>query len=452
MSLIDEEETNEILSLFKENTKSKNEQYKKVKIIKILRGMSMKPGKFKGSNPFEFVIKRHYGEAFKELTEKQFFYFINDSGLKVPDYKKLANALLLHPEKTKELLPVMINNQKEGKDVFDLGYKFDTEEEAWDYIKITAMYNDNKNQDFFVSELKNYMDEELLDQIDSIGDEAQSWTVFDLMNKIKADEIPTVALNYAFLNAQKNLKSEYRADLIVTILVALLDHYKSEKEKSSISSTEISISSDENAKLLEDIAENEKKISELEKTINQLKKDSKKIAKEAEAGSKQIAELTETSNLYKEEKEALKKALESNLQIIEIKEKIDQGTINDLKTKYANAEKLELYFKYNFDQESVTPKFAVVTANEAKIAQIIFNEVLFVNIKEIDDENIVDKLKKDIKNIFIRREGLSTTQIKKAKRIAEHIGVETKTIYAGSEKRLIQEISNILGRYDNVAI
>lgn len=447
VDLIDENEADRILEIFHENSKLGSLQFKKTKIRKIFRGMNTKINSFHKMNPFDYIISSNTIPELKTYSEKEFFIIMKDKRTdNIPDYKKLSNAIAYFPDKTQKLLDAMEENIKKQKPVFELEYKFETDEEVEKFLLKTAVYNSEIGFNRFTKNIESLLDDDDREKLKELTVNEENWNVIDFYNRFFDDENlkKSYLCQYAYLTThmdmKKNLKYFFMLDIQSGLLNKCISMFKDmmkNNEELSIDSENTKISSDIQSEMeslkkqiescKKAVKKGEDKNKKLSKKLEEAKKDQAqneisitKLNSKIESKEESIEKLNETIKKYKQETAKLKKGKESA-----------ERELDDMK----------FYEKYNFESdENCAKSFAVIYSSDIRLAKIIFPEILFIQHSKWKEEI---KKEKSIKKIFIKRDGMTSGMVSEIMKYSKVHNIGTQILITISEKELIEKLSCI---------
>jgi hypothetical protein len=425
VNCIDEKEVDSVLKFFKQKQKNGGMAFKKTKIKKILRGQE-NVGKV-GSvslSPFMAVLNRLLVKELNDLSEKAFLMFLAEEPSNIPSYVKLANFIILHPDKFKELQPQIIENlADEERKLFNFGLKFEDDKELKEYM-IQMLKVDNNDRFFrdvpLMMKILKILDSDNKETIGEIND------LYDLYDSIVNSAVgqANFVQEFAYLKDNKDLDEEMTNLLKMKTLLDLCDY---------------------NIDKLPMRNEDNNKFQEIESTIKLIKEENKKIIKSSK-------EITKIHNAEKRDSEKRIKSL-----MVETKEMENELILshNTCRSLSAEVEKLknksliekeeyqfkikeiERYFEDSFEsEENPVCEFGIIFSEiEINLAQKLFTEVKLIHRKNWKEQ--IDSLDK----VYLHRQGISSREISKIKSYCSENNIKNKVISIFNEKDLIEKIS-----------
>lgn len=450
---MDDMEVSRALKQFGEKTRSTNLAFKKTKLVKILRSQTSQTrvrGKPKKSrqNPFEFLIFEQKDDEFENIDENEFFALMNDIKFNnYPNSKKFANALIYFPEKTKQFLPKIYENIQNNREPFQGLFLFDNEEDLVSYLTRTSLFCGDKWQEHMDRYFSFYFNQEDKEKIELAKKETIRWTLKDFYNYINdnKNEISLHIYQYAYLLTHNDVDKSIKHCFIEEIMASLLQSVYKKVDALNKSQEDI-----------EEYQKNIKELNEIKQQVDLLKNENTLLIKELKQKDKQINHIKLESEKKLNEKLAEYNKLKENMECnftkkiehfaeqIKNNERIYNKKLADIQNENEKLKKelneIQLYIEYAFPaNEDRSYEFAVVHCIETKLVSIIYPEVLFINVNEWSER--FRTLPKDIHTIYIVREGLSNRQVGCIQKDAKAQSIETKMIFAGNEKALIENIA-----------
>ncbi|AIY80662.1 hypothetical protein FDB15_14520 [Clostridium botulinum] len=434
LSLIDDREANNILKVLKCNVRLDNLELKKTKIRTMIRTNQSKKLFKENISPFSVIIIRHNIKEWNHLNEKEFLITLNKME-EIPDYVKFANLMMKFPDKKNKYIELINENKNNNKYVFDFDLNFDNKEEIIRYYSKLS-----ENQEDLLKNIDMYshkaVDLGLLQKDNENRKDIINWDIIKLYNELKShspDE--NMFMKYEYIRTHndidKNILNNLYQDILFHLLSIFVDSGADVNKSESLKlKTEID-------KLQNDYKKAEK--DKVEKT-KEYKKEIKTLKQELDLTKSKITELDKMKTeleIYSNKNDSLLK------QMNELKEKnnlLDTQLKNnkkELKFYEKQVNNMQLYYKYNFSQNENNEKiFGVIHSTNINIVKIIFSEVEFI---PIDDWK---KAIKDIKKIYIQREGIPTSELTKIKNYCSKNGIDIiRNISIPDEKSLIEIIS-----------
>jgi hypothetical protein len=437
LELADEAEINRILKGLNESV-GDNLTVSKMKIKKAYnRGQiagNIKGKSRKSIEPFNVIFNKHR-KNFNGLNEKEFFVLMQDKINILSNYEKFANSVIYYPNKTNEYLPIMKENYKNNKPIFDLGYTLDSDEEAANYIIHRSPYSSDKIcKDVIEETVGKYLTTEDIQKIKSYSKQIGGLGIREVYNMVNNNEfdIPTFLVEYIYSLTHERENPELVRIFLIEILTNMAKEYKNKEVVDETSSA----SAEENQQLFALIEQYKSKINELEEECKALKKSKREMLKSNKTHENELKEL--------------------KTQLEEI-EKKKQELIESIKNESANeiskliSEKTKIENELNIIKESIRnighlgkegQIFAFIHSRDVNLAQKIFPEVLFIPSKQFKNANDI-KYIKGIKHLYIQRQGVLSSQIATWEHIGQANNIIIKTVEASCEKEIIEQLARI---------
>lgn len=447
VDLIDENEADRILEIFHENSKLGSLQFKKTKIRKIFRGMNTKINSFHKMNPFDYIISSNTIPELKTYSEKEFFIIMKDKRTdNIPDYKKLSNAIAYFPDKTQKLLDAMEENIKKQKPVFELEYKFETDEEVEKFLLKTAVYNSDIGFNRFTKNIESLLDDDDREKLKELTVNEENWNVIDFYNRFFDDENfkKSYLCQYAYLTTHEDMEKSLKYFFMLDIQSGLLNNCISMFKDMMKNNEELSIDS-ENTKTSPDI-QNEmeslkKQIESYKKTVKKDEDKNKKLSKKLEEAKKDQAQneisITKLNSKIESKEESIEKLNETIKKYKQETAKLKKGK----ESVERELDDMKFYEKYSFEtDENCAKSFAVIYSSDIRLARIIFPEILFIPHSKWKEEI---KNEKGIKKIFIKRDGMTSGMVSEIMKYSKVHNISTQILITISEKELIEKLSYI---------
>lgn len=445
LKVIDNYEASNILKFFGENTTSNDLNFKKMKIRGLLKSNNIRAKRGKKGNQndrFNDMLQRHLITTFKKLNEKEFFYLMNDPRTqKMPDYKKIANAILLFPHKVEELISAFEFNLENKKSLFDLGYNFDTEEEFNEYIFKTAVYSDNDYLHEKASKLEAYINPDDLKSVNIDKTKLNNITLQELYNMVNSKEYAdkSYILLTKYLAAKPKIDLKIKHIILMDILSELVEIKNKELNKAikEIEQLKEGINNcnvEKTNEYKQKISEFNKILFEREEQIKNYKNVLNELTKQQEVYINNIQNLEENLIKVRKVHENEINALKNNIKLVtEDKEQVE------MKLK-----QIENYWEY-FSDKSITGKKHMVVIHALDnlyAAKLIYPEVQFTLITRWQTE-LTGDIMNEIKLIYIMKSGISTKHILAIQKFGQKNGIPVKVGYKPNEKALIEDIAII---------
>lgn len=451
LKLLDNEATDNLLKAFNENVKLNNLEFKKIKLMKILRGApsNRKKPKIK-MNPFEFAIYQCVNESFKTYNAYELFQmFSEDVQELIPNYTKIANALFYHEKETKENLDKIIENYTNEETLFKNIVNFSSIEEVEEFLM-----KDEKCvlaiKDLLIGYiLKNITEEEkLILDSGNLKNIMKEWTLVHYYNNFieLSKEFPIYLIQLEYLSLNKNkteIENGIAMDMLFNYNNLNKNQYNQQKEEilnrllEEIKS-KANLLSQQNIQLIKDNKGYNNKFIKFEKEIaakeDKIDNYEKRLVKEVNENKKLEDSLSEDKNLIeklrinnKDTKEEIKILKNKNLEFMKKIEHMD--SYFECSCSYADNEKTE--------------KFIIITSMEVDICKIIYPEIIFININNLNGSKCEDKIPKNIEYIYIQRNGTSSSMINSIEKFAKRNNIKSKLIIKSNQRELIEEIVKI---------
>lgn len=470
LNLLDGKAAEKLLEKFNENVKSNNLQLKKIKLMKIFRGLYNNRKKSNSSmnmNPFDFAIYQYVNPKFKNLSEYELFQlFSKDFDCIIPDYIKFSNSLYYYTKKTKEKLDKIIENYKNGEILFKGTMKFTSDEEVEKFL-LEDDTDSIKIKNTIIKNILKELDEKSILQLDELKKIIEQWSLVDYQNKFieQSEKYPVYLIQLEYLR-----KHENKTEIENGIALDMLFNYYSEKINS--------LSENYNEKNKNDLTNKIKDLNyeldilkkendNLQQQNTQLIKNKKQINKEQSQNKKDIDKIQSKIHEYEEmiKKENIQKKELKN-EINELEKSVNNLTIKnkDIKRNYELLEKentrllldnnklntkveyIDAYFEYacsTIESEEIDYLFAIINTIEIRICKSLFPEILFIDSNNLHEKLYKKEILKNINRIYIQRNGLPSSNINLIEKFAKQNDIKTKIIVPRNEKEMIEEIVRI---------
>ncbi|MGM0940798.1 MAG: hypothetical protein ACQEWU_07540 [Bacillota bacterium] len=438
----DEKQANRILRQFNEtvpgHSKRKASLAQKKKYIRtIFKGQTPKiirKRKNGGGHPFYFHLNSYDDIPNAEDSTAEDFFFDLQEFKDIDATHRFAQALVRFPKETREKLEMMNENLENGKDPFNFGYSFDTFEEWKEFFIRSHKYMGDveKVTCEIMRDLSNSLDPKSLSMIKKLRKVSKTINLKELKTKIDELDFPNYIVLYSFVLTHPDEDPDILLGLLIESLMKITKEY----------STVISKSSDESdmkAKLAEkyqeELKEKEQKISELNNKLSDKRKDYHNAIKDKKA--------LDLQNRDKEIKiNELQKKLADSLKVYDKKfkeikrdfERKEENLQSELRDKEKNVQDLTLYLT-----DERVYSFMVIYTHHMNLLELIYPEIQSVHYSKWQE--VKDELKtENITNVFIQRNGMSTSRFYRIKKEVKQLGYKPITFNANSPKEVIDMI------------
>ncbi|QJX81376.1 hypothetical protein [Priestia megaterium] len=464
VDMIDEEEANRILRFFQEsvpgvrkNSASLNQKKQHIKnIFKSLTPLMRKKRRSGGPEPFYTYIN-HY--KFPELTKgnyKEQFIFLEELGEKISPFLRFAYLLLNYPNELREDLDRVAENLEKGIDPLQLDYELKTNEEVRMFFRKHRSYAGSDRVQNLINDLEIYQDQNSLKLIEECKKEIKGYGLLEYYNEYDKfkKKFGNIVSNIAYVlthldkeNEEDGENEDILLSLAIEAAVLLLDINNNELEEdlhneikdlkdslANINKTyEVNIS--KKNKEIESVNE---KINLLEKAYEELNQEKKALNQELKVTQGQNSELKQQlANLEaKHEKKLAVLQEEHDKKLKQVQNHYEkkfekaQGEFNKkLQLEKENLERLqttEATKKENWLlDKNFSANWAVITTSTSTFLEEIYPEVMIGSTYTEDSwKRIIDN--KNITNIYLQMNGLSTRQFK---RIRSYINQKEKNYH-----------------------
>ncbi|MBD8115015.1 hypothetical protein [Priestia megaterium] len=447
VDLIGDKEVKEILKVFKETIPGNPNQNaslnsKKRHIRSIFRGQTPKMNRRRGptsgkGHPFYIYLTKKYKASIPNIenmeAEDLFRTFQNQKNLE--SSYRFAQALLHFPEQTREKLEHMIRNLESGKDIFELGYKLETEEDWKNHFRKTQRYFGSQVVKELKEDIIGYFDEEIIKKMDVLNDFTKELKILDLKDNVieLEKEYPLYAIFYSFVDTHP----EEDQDILIAVMLKSITNLlkiNSEKIDKKQSIEEVYNKLEES---LQSIEKKDQRILDLSNDIKGMRKNYTLISKEKK-------ELEKKNSLYKNDIKKLEDQLDEykELYVKQLKEieKEHEKQKKELLEEKQNLTEREHNLKEQVKDVTSEDLFAVVYSLHNDLLQELYSEIPtahFTDWKAFKNE--IDQ----VDTLFIQRNYMTTSQFFKIKSEAKKLGIECITFNADSPK----EIMDYIGYY-----
>ncbi|MEC2076109.1 hypothetical protein [Metabacillus fastidiosus] len=448
--LDDEKEIDYILEVFDETVpghskKSSSTMERKKQYIKLVfqgRTVRMKRKRKKGHPFYTYINKYKLISKTDDMKVEDFFIQLQQLEDTAANYR-FAQALLNFPNETREKMPLMIENFKNGKDPFALGDIFETEEEWKNHFRRTKRFLGEKMTEAFLGDIKKYFSEDILNKVKELEKITADFKVWEINQKINelGENYPALAIIYSFIETHPDEDQDILHALTLECAIKLMKELSSICKNETVEDQEFK---EQIQKLKDEIEGKDKKIVTINNRLRDIRKLQQQEAKEQERLQKK--ELDLLRQLKEKERKLDATSLSFQLKIKDINathiKEYDQLK-NEVNVLHNQINDLQKYL-----QDKSTPKFAVVYTCSTHIIEMMYPEVLVTHVSQW--ETFKHKIS-SVKQLYIQRNGMSTPQFFKIKEEAKKFGIKDEAFQADSVKGVIDWIGyyKIQGRVKN---
>jgi len=441
VDIIDDQEANEILRIFKEKVpgfskKNPDLHIKKRYINQIFRKQTPETKKAK-RDPFSFYI-----EKFSSLQENlslsttefmQYFYelrFQNDA-----NYIKFIRLYINFPQNISNVLPILKEQHKKDEELFKLDFHIENLNEYIEFMKKTHMYiRKNKIQNFLSFAIDECIPDQTIAQSKKVESNIKDLDILEL-NKRHAElkeEYSETAISYAYLkNNYKTLDQDIAVGLSMDLAHGLLMDYKYHiiNLQDSVKSTK------EHLKVIEEAEDKFEKIKqEIDKagyTVNELKSVKNILEKENRDLKKKITSLDKDITKMKNDCTSQLTQVSKEKQNLEKEASKIQNEKDELQLQIHELSKTE--------EDIKQAKFCIVHSFESNLLKGLFPEIPIYKISEIHKINN-SILSLNVSTIYVQSEGICTDDFIDINSIALKNNKSCSLFEAPSLKNIIEKI------------
>jgi DNA repair exonuclease SbcCD ATPase subunit len=389
------------------------------------------------ADPFFFYLQKYNSKDMQSYSFEEFLEVITTmEDANMPDYKKLALAIMNHPQKLREIMPTLVQNLKEGKSLFNATQVLASDEEVRSFYKNHGMFFANDKIKFLIETIENLLLEPMVKQLTVLEKKIENLSLveFHKVKKSLKNEFPLFLLNFAYVKTHPKEEDDILQAFCIDTLARIAE---------------------EQTEIIDDLALEVEKYKKIEAEVEQLRKDTAGYADElAHKNEKYKASQKEVQQLSKKvtQLETTLQRTEKNLtEELEKKrkeaEKMKQEYEAKIKEAYKKQRNMEMLFQ---NQESEQyPDFAVVYTIGGEIFDMFFPEILAISIEEWEKQkkNIP---KENIKKLYIQRDGISSSKYLNVVEFADKHQIEKHAFFASTPKKLLEIIGHL--KYENGSV
>ncbi|NHN34404.1 hypothetical protein [Paenibacillus agricola] len=444
IELIDDKMCTKILKEFGETvpgfSRNPTIQQKKLFIKNMFKGQTTRNWKrASSSNRFFKHISAYKNASNDELFGKYdmkglFRHLAEINGEQVPDHVKLAVALMYQPEILKEKLPLLVENFKENKSIFDIPVHFESEEELANHLREQATFMGATGIDNFLNMLQDIFTDEERSYLDELRPIVAEMTLLEFENTRREfqKELDFIAF-FSFALTHIGEQQDIRIGMALHSAYYLAEN-RQKKWSQSIDQNHIlgveklnwiqSMESRDTVQVQLQEAKEKLKVSEREK--RQYDKEKKEL---------NVAVSKLTASIQKLEKDYEKKMQVQLTQQEKAVEAQKRELLEVGEQLAASEQKINQIAEDSTCYEEIR-SFAVVHHQDSEFFSLVFPEITVFSMSQFTQRN--EKIKQFPK-IYIQRDGLNSTVIYKVQDICQKNGIETEFFFARSNKELLEK-------------
>lgn len=411
LKLINNDRAEMLLKCFKDSATFGNLELKRLKLRKHFRTNTKKFG-------FANAIRGCRMPEFESYSEEEFFKHMSLlKASELTDDIRFANALLFFPEKTRSLMPKLVENHESGKPLFSGLYNFDTEDEIRKFIKDTINMGNGEMIREMTECLMDMLPEEDVKKVEEIVGKISEFTLGEYFESFSELEKKHgyVLVQLAFCRCNPDEDSEMMFGMLKdTILYCL-----------------------QKAKLRRNFVTDAEK-----KQMDQLKK-------EHDHALTNMDNLKGMNKLLTEENKILEKKIRKLQQELEVRKAENEKLKRDGEASSNRACQLENQWKridkninsMVFENEH---KHVVISCHANEVLERLFPQVVFITMDEWNDSKrkLLSK-NGSYKRIFIQRNGVSTGQIDKVREFASSRDIPCSLFMADSPCEVVKKMIEV---------
>lgn len=427
VELIDDKTANSILKEFKETvpgfSRNPSLQQKKTHIRNIFRGRTTNIRKKRSMkvDPFYFHLSRYKNansdKVFGDYDAKGLFHAFAQSD-ELPDYAKLALALIYQPEALKEHLPQLIRNLEQGKPLFDLQVSFETRQEVEELLRAGSYFYGEDGLNQFLDRIQTFLPDEERKRLEEIEEEIRPLSLVEFHNQQHEfrDDPPSLTY-YAYAVTHPEESTELRQGIAWSTAYWLLKTYRAKQKEFEARAETLEAAGTKAAQVQEQYEALKQEHKKLSDRLKDLEREKKQIERENQ-------ELGDRLQQQSVEQERL--AEQTNRERAKLEQQLA-----------AEQQKRERMMQ-EFSGEAPFQEFAVVTSGESEMLRMLFPEMIVFSIKDWNQQR---HLLQDFSKVCFQRDGLNTKWINTVQAFCRKHQIKPNFFIARNEKELIETVA-----------
>jgi hypothetical protein len=446
VELLDEQNADRVLHRFKETVpgfKNPKLEQKKNHIRLMFKKQTSVTRRFKHDPFYTFISGYKMKDSLKNLTETEFF--ITLAGIdSIPDCVKFVFALREHPQKTRELLPQLVNNYENGRPIFSMfeDYNtFNTKEELIEYWRKSSTLMGEAAAEVILDRIEHYMPDEAKGMVNELKKIIEPLSLVDYVRRFKElrHDYPMFLFPYVFVLTHPNEERDVKLALSIDGLIKVFEEFEENVRKTATQDTKDRIAIEEKEKKIKTLTD---KLNSAQETIREMRTKHKDLEKQLEESYTQIRVLKKQLTQLVKDKEAIQNTYEEKLKV--------QAKEHQQRLKQIHKEKEDAFLKLQMlktEESNHRSPFAIIHTFDSSIFQEFYPEVVSLMTKDWRSKHQV-LLQKNIRYLCIQRNGISNNMLTEIRKFCKENNIEDKIFYANNIKEVFEQIGfykHILG-------